>query len=168
MIMSILSLFNKKKKKVSPISGTTFTDEDRERSAEIRKMKAERKRILEEIEIEKAKAELEMTKRELQDMLSESIEEESEGSMEDKIMLQLLSMAQIKQQQQQTPKEESLKEEPLQHMTDEEIKTAISNIPKQYLKMAKAMPDGVLGSKIAELLPVDDDTIKRAILILRS
>lgn len=164
--MSVLSLIKRifvREKGSSPTSEYAFTDEDRQNSAELRKIRAKRKQILEEIELKKAIADLRLVEEELEDYDDDEEVEENGGTMEDKLFMQILSMAQQKQQPVQQKQEEQKRT-----MTDEEIVNIIKSFPSNQIKMAKSLPDSVLKSMIAQKMPVSEETIDRAINILRS
>jgi G3E family GTPase len=147
-----------------------FSDLDREQAVQKRKVNAELRKVKQEIEIAKAKAEL----YDLQEILEEynaeeePAEEIKEGlSLEDTLLLKLLGGVNLSGIQ--TPIQTATEEKKPFSLSDEEIRSFIVSQPKAAIKAAKALPDAILKERIKAQLPeIDEDSVNRAIAILRS
>jgi len=180
--MSAWALF-KRKEKAEKAEKYTFSDEDRESSLELRKIRAERKKVLEEIRLEKEKAQLKKVQLELEDFYADEEEEETPAAsnMEDVLLMQLLQNLGGNGQAQAAPGASPFaathtnpptEVQPpaapvLQNMNDDEITAFINQFDRKQIRMARVMPENVLRTMISQRLPVDEDTINRAINIIK-
>jgi len=142
----------------------TFTDTDRDLSAMTRDIKAQIKRTKQMIQLKEL--------REMLDDMRGDREEEDEDDFNNPViamLLQGLLSGQNKGEVNANPfslQPQQPKEKP--SMTDQEIQDFLCTLPKTHLKLIQALPENVLRLKIAEQLPVDDDTITRAIYLIKN
>jgi len=166
-----------------------FTDEDREKSAQLRLMRAELKKLEKETKLDELKEELEFKKEELRLRREKRLMELSENpndssSMEDKLMMLILapilsklgmntlapdgvisSAAAVGLSSSPLAKETAAAS---MSLSDDILKQLLGKVPKSYLKIAKKMQKEELELLIKNQLPlVDEDTINRAILLLK-
>jgi hypothetical protein len=164
---------------VSSRSGTGWTDDDRRLSEEVRQLNAKKRRIQKEIEIARQKKELLEIKAELEELNEEreyrgsDIDNEEDTSIEDKLMLALLSRLfpgggqTTSSEFLHTPTSPGSEDAVSSGISDDSIRQAIKGIPKRYLKEAKKLPDDVLISVVMKHMAVGVDTAKRAVEIFR-
>lgn len=161
MVMSLLSIFKRKKKP------HTFTDEERELSLAKRKLKADVNAM--QMEVEKARHELKLAK--IQDELDSYTEEEEDDGMNIEKMMMMLMMNKLGAQQPtqdvtlQAPEEAAAIE-----LSDEQITEFLKVLPKVQLKLAKVLSDEQLSVLIQQKAPIQlsPETISRVITAIRS
>ena len=146
-----------------------FNDNDRQTSADLRLLRAKRKSVLEQIEIEKANLELQKAKIELEDLKAELMEDEDDeesGSTADAMITTLLTSVLAANKQPTAP----IVEQPQQTvLTDDDIKNIVHSIPEKYLKMARKMPEEQLRSIGKMQMPnLSDLDLNRAIAYIKS
>lgn len=161
--------FRRIPKGASPRSGYRFTDEDHEASAEIRRMRHERKKLQEQIELRREEQKL----RELEEELSEYDEEEEEKPADnaDALLLQILApvLSRGVAQPSSAPSPVVQSTEQYVQFTDDEIRQTLKQFGKSKLKMAKAMPDDTLRKFVRAQIPtIHPESEIRALHILRS
>jgi len=168
--MSILSLFKKKNKYYN------ITDEDRQKSIEIRKIKKEQNNLLFDMEILKKKADIQKVQLEINKIKAEIFDEEEEyeeleqkdNSSELMLMSLITNLFQkgntnAQPQQIESPPKVSVS------LPDSELKTVLKSIPKLQQKILKAMSDENLNALLIDKFPIyDDDTRSRAIKLLKA
>jgi hypothetical protein len=166
-----MGLFGLVKKKRTP--NHTFSDEDRQASAELRRYKSDLKK--QELEIEKLKidrkklemqAEIEDLKEEL---FGEDEEDISEARTPEDLLMPILMKVLSGGNQQENVQNEPPQQQEI-NLSDEEIKEFLESQPKSYIKQAKKIPDSMLKKLIEQQVPVklNEDTINRAIKIVKS
>lgn len=155
------------KKTVDRSNMHDFTDEDRAASLELRRLKAKKKKLIEEMELEEKQMELLEIKQRRRELI-ETMGGGSKLTMEDRIMEGLLGMAQqtaaARQQATQTTLEPM---EELRDFTDEEIVDTIGNLPPHIVEMGRKMPDDVVKTYIMDKMPVTEKTALRAVQLLK-
>lgn len=137
--------FFKKKRELSP-NHHILTDEDREQSAEIRRIKKETQRQIELMKLEEAKVNLEIKKAELEEMLGYDDEEEPDDLIHQllqPIMPALLSKFGVSFPANST---DFSTHTPMENagevtLTNEKINEIWNKLPSQYQKYAKKMKD---------------------------
>lgn len=169
--MGIFNFWKKKQHKVD----YAFTDEDRELAQQQRQDRAELARLNREIARMDLQYQLEERKARLEELQSELYGEEDEGegssweSMLMPLIAQYLTKGQVNtgmatseiQSPQNTVEAISL--------TDEQLLNLKSQIPKQYLSIAKTLDDTTLKSYIRQKIGVlDEDTLNRALQLIRA
>lgn len=142
----------------------SFSEEDREASAELRSLRQQIKMEKERYQLEKARAELEDLRESLQP--EDDGEDGGEDSTEDALLKMLMTNAMQQPQQLNTPPPSS------QHttevsMSDAEILHVLKGVPKPQRVLLKTLPDKVLAPKIKQQFNVDDDTVQRALVLIR-
>lgn len=179
-IMSIADLF--KKKKIEKRSDYDFTDEDREKSVEVRRIKAELRAIEKESKLDELRAELEYKKEYLQLQRQKKIldlmpEPEQEPDLETQMLSSLLMplMQKLTNVTPLTPAETEANSSPAisepagVSLSDDMLRAYLSRIPKAILKKLKKLSDDDLRTKVIEQFPtIDKNTTERAILLLKS
>jgi hypothetical protein len=157
-----------------------FTDEDRETSADVRRAKAELKRMqyekekmIQQIELERTRAEL----RELQEELYDYDEEtEVPVNTPETMLMQMLMNAfstnnlnkDTTTTSTYTASDTDLNNNNKISMTDEQLMEMAKQIPKKYLVEARKMNDDMLINLLKSKLPnCDDDTINRAFNLIK-
>lgn len=165
--MSILSLFKSK----HPQNNHTFSDDDREVSAEKRRMAAllktqndilaEKLRHIQQLQRQQQMQEqIEALEEQLSPIFDET-EEEEEEDIGKSLLLNLLQNIQNKQPPQQMPQHQPL--------TEEQIKAIIATIPEKYLKIAKNTDDNSISYLIKTKYPAaTEQEIATAIKIIRA
>lgn len=185
--MSLLSFFSKKKPR-----GNSFEDDEiRQRaiqhSKEIRELNAQIREAEHQAELEKARLMLMRKQQAIQDYRDEITPPEPEPGIIEQLqpylplILSLLSGKQLNssellsalnnspQQQHQAQTSPPKQLSPgVAHISDDEIKQTIEQLPKKDLKMAKMFPDSVVKSYLQKHFNVDDETADRALTILRT
>lgn len=164
-------LFKRKKHQ-----GFAFSDEDRARSAEMRRLNHEREkqRIQREMEMQDLRAERERLRLEAE--IDRLMPEEDDELNPDTLLLQLFA-SKFNPTQGAVPvgASETLAP-PIQTATgtvslsDEQLRSMYqSMVPPHFKKIAKKMPDDALAGYIRNYLKTaDDDTIRRAVNIVRA
>lgn len=145
-----------------------FNDNDRQTSADLRLLRAKRKSVLEQIEIERANLELQKAKIELEDLKAELLEDdddEESGSTADAMITTLLTSVLAANKQPTAP----VVEPQQTSLSDEDIKNIVHSIPEKYLKMARKMPEEQLRSIGKMQMPnLSDLDLNRAIAYIKS
>jgi hypothetical protein len=145
----------------SPRSGYKFTDLDRMRSAQLRRMERELREKEHLIYLKQRERELEELEAELDD--SDEDDEEDNGSVEDKLMSRILDLAAG------ATVGASVASAQDQKMSDDKIREILKAQPKEKLELAKKAPEGHVRQAIKKEMPdMDDASITRALQILKS
>lgn len=141
-----------------------FSLDKRRLNKELRELRHEKEKIKGDIEIQKLKAEL--------DYLKGTDEEEEGSGSEDKminmLMLKLLSGGSLKNPSPAQEVTSTVSPPVLLNLSDEDLKKAIGEMPKKLLKIAKKMPDEIIKANILKYVNVDEDTLKRAVVLVRN
>jgi len=142
------------------------------RSIEVRQNEAVLRRLRHELKVQEQRVQIEEAKSYL-NALRGTDEPESSGGIEDKLLEVLLTKVLGGNSQNQQPglaeflnKGQSPPNEI--NLTDDEIRNTLKDVPKHYLKMAKKMNDEQLKNVIKTQGNFSDDTLKRALNILRN
>jgi hypothetical protein len=159
-----------------------FNDDDRVKAEEMKKIRYEKRRVLEEIEIEKAKFELEKAKLELEekraelyDLYSDDDEEEEKGINPETMLMTLLTNSMLKNQNNSGLNQnlnnfmpETIKKEEIE-LSDEEIDKILANFDKKVIKKATLLSDETLKKIILSNMPnLSNNTLEKALRKLRS
>lgn len=176
--MSFLSIFERKKH-----SGHQLTQEDAEKAGELNKLRFENKRLAleRENEINRLRAEREQLRltADIDRIRSELGDEagEDDSSGEDNALFNTLLMSILTKAKNNTlpaavpvsAYPPGAAAPPLIHLSDEELNKTWGELPKQYRKLAKTLSDDTIKSFIQQRLGLcDDDTLNRAVLIVRN
>lgn len=169
-----------RRKELPPNVNHTFSNEDRELSLTLRRMKAEIKQL--ELEREKIKAQIEKEKylAELEDLKAQLYEDiptepEHHGLNPDTLLttflLNLLNKGTIvgnPPSTSTTPNSLTYNSPAPLELTPEQIKEIISKVPKQYLKIAKTLTDEQLKRLILGQIPnLSEPSLTFAISLIR-
>lgn len=159
----------------------TFTDAENEAAIELHKSAAEIKRQKQALDLELYKLRMEAEKLDLQrqiesakqalEDLTGDYEEETSGSA-DNVLIGLLTAIMSKNNLTSpglNAAADSHNTQPTpQHLTDAELNNIWDNLPSKAQKYARKMNDSSLSAFIKGQMPaLDDDSIKRAVLIVR-
>jgi hypothetical protein len=154
----------------------SFSDEDRELSAQIRQQKAELSRLKNERDAELHKLRTEKEKLELQAEIADIRDElygDDDEQTPDSIVLGLLSQFLLKQQehgyQAQKSQGAAVAVSPnTSILTDKELRDIWENLPIKTKAVARNVSDDTLRSYIKTQIPgIDEQTLEKAILIVR-
>lgn len=173
--MSLLDIF---RKKIPPgMKAHQLDDVDREISLQTRQIRAEIKREIEQQrliqqQLRTKKFELEIAQQEAElEAYKEEFGQGDPDELETQIMQNFL-MPKLQQKQQGETQQQVLIQNPdfaKISVTDEELKQIMNNIPRSVLKMARKIQDVPLKKLVAGYMPgVNDDTLNRAVLLLKS
>lgn len=168
--MGIFNFWKKKTKKPD----YEFSDDDRALAQQQRQDRAELARLEREIRRMDMQYQLEERKARLNDLKSELYgddEEEGEGNSWENMLMPILAQYLSKGQGipvQATSESPQGSTEAI-HLTDEQLINLKSQIPKQYLSIAKTLDDTTLISYIRQKIGVlDEDTLNRALQLIRA
>lgn len=177
--MSIFDLF-RKKEEPEPTKRKnlySFSDEDRQISADIRRKKAEYQLELERLHAEKEKIRLETEiadlRQQYEELTTEPEEEEPSNNTADALILTLLSGI-LKANNQSVPNppvihtQNNTQIPETGSLSDDKLKGIWVSIPDEYKKKAKKMKDNELKNFLKFQLPTaSEEEILRAIRIIR-
>lgn len=157
-------------RKASPLSDYALSDDDREASKEVRKLKAEQRKLTEELKLEKLRAQVDKERWEIEQLKAELYgdDEEEEPNTTEQMLIPLL-MGAFRQPQQQTS--DGLPVQSVSKVTysDQEIGQLIQQIPAKYRKQACKLPESTLKKLIIGYQPnIADETADRAVKLLKT
>lgn len=161
--MGFLSIFKRKDKR----NNHSFDETDRHLSLEMRRLNAEKKRVLQEIEIANAQYELERTRMRLEEMYEDDEEETTQTDLSSPDALLTTLLSQILLKGQQNNQNSSVNTSPLQNpsvveLSQEQIKNIVDSIPKSTLKQIKKMNEEQRISLAKNYMPnLNDQQIKQ-------
>lgn len=173
-----MRMFGLEIKKLSKAAGngSRFSDSDRERSKDIRRMSQEEKKIDHQIMMAEREEQLNDLRERLDDYNNARDEDEQpEGLNADTLMMSLLTKILTPQLGSGQVSSQTLpSSQPLSSIsfTDEQLREFKGTIPKAFLKKAKKMSDDELIQYGRIYKPdlmnnADSETLKRALIILR-
>jgi len=165
-------MFNIFKKKRTP--NHDFDDTDRTLSADIRAMKGEHKKLLIEKDKLKAQMELEKPREEIAEIRGD-YDEDEDVEVEDMMNPDMLMMSMLTKlmsgQAQSVPRSDltPTSTHQGQSITDEQIRTYLSQMPRIVIKKIKKLKDEDLKPLIKSHLPdIDEDSLDRAIIQIKA
>jgi len=167
--MGLFSLF-KRRKYASSLEDEDTRQEALRRSIETRQQQAELRRLQHELKTNDIKAQIEET-RALISAMRGGDDEEKTGGIEETLLTALITKALGTSQNQNNSFSNLGTSPPISEqvsLSDEEIRETLKKIPKQYLKLAKTMPDNAVIGVIKQQGNFTDDTIARSLRILRN
>lgn len=182
--MYIMSVFQRIKDlfSESPQERTVynFTDEDRDKAIQVRKAKQQTQIQKEEFErlenqvlhttrMLELKARLEEAKQNLAQFTNVNSGEDS--SMDNMLVGLLTNVIQAKGASPAASEMQSIPQNTAAglHLSDEDIKKIVDELPKTVRKFARNAPQNILEAKIKEMLPtIDQDSMNRAINYVKS
>jgi hypothetical protein len=157
--MGIFDIFKKKTGKGNP-NGREFTEEDMRKSAETRRLIADKRRMTHQIEALQIQADLEKAKANLADLKEELYGDDDDTvEFEDQdpattMILGILDKVMSQNQQQNTQKEAekpitSAKEvTPQQVLSESDISALLDSVPVKHLKKSKKLSDEEISVQI--------------------
>lgn len=153
-----------------PRANYSFDDEDRQHAVLMRGMNRDMRRMEMEMQRLRMKKDLQDLKDELYDGDDQEDEEKS-GGIEDQLMSQLLGTVMAGKsvnnvQFAQQPQQQQPQQLHRQEMTDDEIRNFLGSQDKKMLKMAKALPIGMLRQQISQKIQLTDGEFERGYKIL--
>lgn len=156
-------------RKASPLSDYALSDDDREASKEVRKLKAEQRKLTEELKLEKLKAQVNKERWEIEQLKAElyGYDEEEEPNTTEQLLIPLL-MGAFRPPQQAS---EGLPVQSVSKVTysDQEIEQLIQQIPAKYRKQACKLPESTLKKLIIGYQPnISEETADRAVKLLKT
>lgn len=153
-----------------------FNDDERELSLELRRQKAEFSKKkneldleLQRLEFEKRKAQLDADILEAKERVAEFYDDDAEPTDDKTDALLTVLLSKIL-----TPAPVAASPSPptstmQSSLSDEQLREIIAQVPKQYLKAAKKMPEDTLKGIISARLPgLDTETMNRAVGMIKS
>ena len=167
--MALFSFLNKKSR------GNTFEDkeiqkeasqfslEKRQLNAELRKLRHKKDVLAKQIEIQELKQQLDNLRG---DDETDNSDDGMGNNFMNLLMLKLLGGGGLTNPQPQSSEIIS-PNNPIINLSDEELKTAISQLPKKTLKIAKNLPDNAIKAYISKYFNVDDNTLNRAVNLIK-
>ena len=155
-----------------PRQNHVFDEEDTKHAVEMRRLRQDTARMRQKMELLEQKREL----RELQEELSDDESEETDGLGDTDKMLMSILLPMLNKQPSQgaglkpneiaaappTPQQTVLS----QSISDDEIRTALKQIPKPQLKLAKSLPKDIVYRKVTQQMPLTNEEFERAYNIL--
>lgn len=167
MLNWIKNIFNKKSRRGNSFENEEIQAEALERSREIKDAQHQVRMAEHKRKLLRERQKLQEIQDEIASYNDDEYDEDS-GS-EENAMMKILSGALIPSIAAPLSASKITPEQNTQpSLSDDEIKAQLSQFPKDKLKQAKAMPDLILASYAKRNFAFDDDTIQRAIYILKN